>query len=220
MNSPNLQGIPTKRKSIFDLEDEYLTLMSDIMDLDGEITDDIIERLNINREELDEKLSKYRYMIKIYEKNITIEDEYIAEHTAKKKRIENAIGRLKLALKTAIDVFGEAPVDKKGVAKSKQIEYSEGKLMFIKTNNVVITAENLIPSEYIKDIIEIKDSDIENLVFFIKSAKDKDEAIAFIRNHITSRTVSKSEIAPVLKQGVSITGAKLDTESGYIRFYV
>ena len=219
MNNLNPQPI-ARKKSIFDLEDEYISIMSDLIDLDGELTDDIIERLNINREELDEKLSKYRYMIKIYEKNISIEDEYIAEHTAKKKRIENAIDRLKLALKTAIDVFGETPVDKKGVVKSKQIEYSEGKLMFIKTNSVVITAENLIPSEYIKDIIEIKDSDIKDLVFSIKTAKDEDDAIAFVRNHIKSRTVSKSELAPVLKQGISITGAKLDTESGYIRFYV
>ena len=219
MNNLNPQPI-ARKKSIFDLEDEYISIMSDLIDLDGELTDDIIERLNINREELDEKLSKYRYMIKIYEKNIAIEDEYIAEHTAKKKRIENAIDRLKLALKTAIDVFGETPVDKKGAVKSKQIEYSEGKLMFIKTNSVIITAENLIPSEYIKDTIEIKDSDIENLVFSIKTAKDKDDAIAFIRNYIKSRTVSKSELAPVLKQGVSIAGAKLDTESGYIRFYV
>lgn len=219
MNNLNPQPI-ARKKSIFDLEDEYISIMSDLIDLDGELTDDIIERLNINREELDEKLSKYRYIIKIYEKNISIEDEYIAEHTAKKKRIENAIDRLKLALKTAIDVFGETPVDKKGVVKSKQIEYREGKLMFIKTNSVVITAENLIPSEYIKDIIEIKDSDIKDLVFSIKTAKDEDDAIAFVRNHIKSRTVSKSELAPVLKQGVSITGAKLDTESGYIRFYV
>lgn len=219
MNNLNPQPI-ARKKSIFDLEDEYMSIMSDLIDLDGELTDDIIERLNINREELDEKLSKYRYMIKIYEKNISIEDEYIAEHTAKKKRIENAIDRLKLALKTAIDVFGETPVDKKGAVKSKQIEYSEGKLMFIKTNSVVITAENLIPSEYIKDTIEIKDSDIKNLVFSIKMAKDEDDAIAFVRNHIKSRTVSKSELAPVLKQGVSVTGAKLDTESGYIRFYV
>lgn len=219
MNNLNPQPI-ARKKSIFDLEDEYISIMSDLIDLDGELTDDIIERLNINREELDEKLSKYRYIIKIYEKNISIEDEYIAEHTAKKKRIENAIDRLKLALKTAIDVFGETPVDKKGVVKSKQIEYREGKLMFIKTNSVVITAENLIPSEYIKDIIEIKDSDIKDLVFSIKTAKDEDDAIAFVRNHIKSRTVSKSELAPVLKQGVSITGAKLDTENGYIRFYV
>lgn len=56
-------SLPVK-KSIFNIESEYLELMQEIEYAEGELTPELEERLTINKEDLEKKAVSYGYYIK------------------------------------------------------------------------------------------------------------------------------------------------------------
>ena len=55
--------------NIFDIEQEYLDLMSDIDNAEGEITTELAERLKINEEDREQKITNYCGLIKSIDGN-------------------------------------------------------------------------------------------------------------------------------------------------------
>ena len=96
-----------KRKSLFDIEQEYLELMSDIEDVEGELTPELEKRLEINKDDFETKMSNYRYMVKAQEADIIFRKERAKELIAGTKRSENLIAKLKKLQFMALTLFGE-----------------------------------------------------------------------------------------------------------------
>ena len=211
-----------KRKSLFDLTEEYEALMLDLEEAEGVLDEDLINRLAIHQEDIDDKLSNYRYIIKLFESRIMIEESFIEEHVAKKKRAEKAIENIKERLKIAVELLGEIDIVK-GKPSSKHIKYSEGKLTLIKTSPVVVTAETLIPDKYINVKLELNQKTLSKILNTLQESLPEDkllDIIAPLSGSIKERVVSKTLLKEDLKAGVSIDGAKLDDNAGYIRFFV
>lgn len=211
-----------KRKSLFDLTEEYEALMLDIEEAEGVLDEDLIDRLAIHQEDLDDKLSNYRYIIKLFESKIGIEESFIEEHVAKKKRAEKAIESIKARLKEAVELLGEVDIVK-GKPSSKHIKYSEGKLTLIKTSPVVITAENLIPDKYITVKLEVNQNTLSEILLAFQQEPSQDkllEIVTTLSSSIKERVVSKTLLKEDLKNSIEINGASLDTNAGYVRFFV
>lgn len=221
MGNPEKLNKP-KRKSLFDLTEEYEALMLDIEEAEGVLDEDLIDRLAIHQEDLDDKLSNYRYIIKLFESKIGIEESFIEEHVAKKKRAEKAIESIKERLKIAVELLGEIDIVK-GKPSSKHIKYSEGKLALIKTSPVVVIAETLIPDKYINVKLELNQqllTEILNKLQDLVNKQDLLDIVTILSSSIKDRIVLKTPLKKDLQDNITIDGARLDDNAGYVRFFV
>lgn len=112
------------KKSIYEISQEALEISEALEN--GELTDELEQRLVINQHELQTKSINYGFVIKDSEANVKAIEEEIKRLQALKKVEENKQERLKEALKSALNIYGfekvESPVMKIGFRKSESIE--------------------------------------------------------------------------------------------------
>jgi len=123
------------KTTLYNIKHEYLDLMNQINDLDGEITPELEDQLFINEAQLQSKSVAYLEVIKSQESYTLLLDEEIKRLQALKKKGSNITDRLKNSLLGAVVLHGafEIGFTKFGIRKSKSVS----------VNNV-----NLLPSEY------------------------------------------------------------------------
>ena len=95
-------------KSLFDIQDEYFRLMSEIEENEGVLDEATEESLKINREELEDKLRAYKNIITINKSNETVLKDEIERLSKRKKAIGNLTDRLKVRITDALHIFTEA----------------------------------------------------------------------------------------------------------------
>lgn len=95
-------------KSLFDIQDEYFRLMSEIEENEGVLDEATEESLKINREELEDKLRAYKNIIAINKSNETLLKDEIERLSKRKKAIGNLTDRLKVRITDALHIFTEA----------------------------------------------------------------------------------------------------------------
>jgi len=101
-----------------------LSLLSVIEANEGELTDEVLEQLEINNEELQTKSESYLAVIKNREALNTQIDDELKRLQAMKKANNNLVSRLKNSLLNAVNIFGEFEVGliKFGIRKSTAVE--------------------------------------------------------------------------------------------------
>ena len=111
-------------KSLYIIKEEYLDLISQIEQAEGELTPDLESALTINKAELEVKSIAYVEVIKQRESFNARIDEEIKRLQAIKKSNDNLILRLKNNLLNAVNMFGnfEAGFLKLSTRKSKSVE--------------------------------------------------------------------------------------------------
>ena len=110
--------------SLYKINENMLSLLSDIEANEGELTDEVLAQLEINNEELYEKSVNYLAVIKNRESlNNQIDDE-VKRLQAMKKANNNLVSRLKNSLLNAVNIFGEFETGliKFGIRKSTTVE--------------------------------------------------------------------------------------------------
>jgi hypothetical protein len=120
--------------NIFNLTEEYLQLQREIETLEGEITDEIAERLKINEQEVEQKIKAYYSVIKFKEAEQEVYKREIERFTQAIKTRDNLIKRLKQTVVEAVELFGSIP-DK---AKQKALIFDTLKVSNKETESVVI----------------------------------------------------------------------------------
>lgn len=106
------------KKSLFQIEQDYINLLDIIESNEGELVDNTEELLTINQEEFEEKLINYKHVINAIEaSNNFIKDEKARLDDRIKINL-NKIKKLKEAQITALKLFGEKD------PKSETIRYS------------------------------------------------------------------------------------------------
>ena len=112
------------KKSLYQIESEYLSLVSEIEEMEGEITEEQIEALKINESELQGKSIAYLSVISTREAENAQIDLEIKRLQSIKKSNTNVIERLKNNLLDAVNLFGgfEVGLTKFGIRKSKRLE--------------------------------------------------------------------------------------------------
>lgn len=119
-----MQQITPQKKSIFNITNDYHSLMNEIENADGEITPELNEQLQITEKELKIKSIAYLSVIKNSEAFVMQVDEEIKRLQNLKKRNTNLIDKLKENLLFAVKTFGsfEVGFTKFGTRKSSSVE--------------------------------------------------------------------------------------------------
>ena len=123
--------------NIYQIQNEYLLLINQIIENGGEVTPQQELNLQITREQLQDKGTNYAFVIKKLDAECDIIDAEIKRLSELKKVRQNACERLKSNISHAMHTFG---VDK--------IESPLIKLSFRKSQSVNVADVNSLPSEY------------------------------------------------------------------------
>jgi hypothetical protein len=112
------------KNTLFTIESEYIQLMEEIQNAEGEITEETQSKLEINELQLQGKSIAYLSVIRQNEAENMVIDEEIKRLTAMKKRNNNLVANLKERVLTAVKLYGdyEVGLNKFGTRKSSSIE--------------------------------------------------------------------------------------------------
>ena len=123
------------KKSLYHIETEYLTLINQVEELGGELTEDLEAQLMINETELQSKSIAYLSVVSGKEAINSQIDEEIKRLQALKKSNNTLISNLKGRLLQAVKLYGafEVGLTKFGTRKSSQ---------------VIVEDVNSLPSEF------------------------------------------------------------------------
>ena len=156
------------KTNLYTIESEYLTLMSEIEALDGELTPEIEEQLTINKDQLETKSTAYLHVITTKEALNSAIDIEIKRLQALKKANGNLVGKLKERLLTAVTLFGsfEIGINKFGTRKSSSVNVEDVNSLptEFKTVKVTEAADKKAIKDAIKAGVDVPGcSIIENL---------------------------------------------------------
>ena len=119
------------KKSLYEIESKYISLIAEIEEMEGEVTEENLSALEINESELHGKSIAYLSVISTREAEVAQIDAEIKRLQSIKKSNNNVIDRLKSNLLDAVNLFGsfEVGLSKFGVRKSKRLEIIDTKLI-------------------------------------------------------------------------------------------
>lgn len=124
--------------NLFNIQQQYLHIASELCANDGELTQELIDALEVNQEQLQEKAVNYGYVIKQLGHEVNAVNEEIKRLTDIKKRNEKAIERMETAISNAMQLYGIEKVDSSFL-----------KLSFRKSESVEIVNEAQLAPEYL-----------------------------------------------------------------------
>jgi hypothetical protein len=107
--------------SIFDIERNILEAIDMLEESGGEITDEISEILNINRDEIKEKLNQYYYVTKKLEGEVELANFEINRLSEKRNLKQKNIDNIKSYVKKALELFGLEVTKSKAKNKPKEV---------------------------------------------------------------------------------------------------
>ena len=93
-------------KNIYDIADDYIAVIAEIENNDGELTEDLEKKLQIAENELEEKLRAYRSVIKQNESFVDYNKDEIKRLRDRNKSFDNTKERLCKYIIPALHMFG------------------------------------------------------------------------------------------------------------------
>ena len=136
---------------LYDIATEYRDLAEKILEQDGEIGEEDIERFDVLDENFFQKADNYAGLIKEVEAEIGCLDEAIERQEKRKKKRERLVEKLKDRLAQAMNVMGKDKVETLNACVS-----------FRKSLKVEIVDEKVIPEEFFKAVYTVNKSAIKD----------------------------------------------------------
>ena len=158
---------PVKKKSLFNIQEDFSELMRTIEEAEGEITPEVEQALKINEKELQTKGIGYLEIIKQKESFNLLVDNEIKRLQGLKRMNSNSIDKLKDSLLNAVKTFGE---------------FTIGTITFKtrKSSSLIIENEELIPKKYKTQVVTTKIDKAQ----IKKDLKNEDIPSAYIQENI------------------------------------
>jgi ribosomal protein S13 len=207
------------KRTLFNIAEEYTLAIEELEEsinddsLGSEIPEHILERIEINKDEMGKKIRDYKYITD----QLTEEIQLLGEEIARIKRTIQKKETLKEILKEkvtyALELYGDVTKTKGRKFKTDLVNVS-----LIRRPKVEVIDEEEIPDEYRAADISLKNLDIKTMSKVLLALQDQ-------FNIDSSEQVKKkikilaSKIEGDLKAKQSVPGAKLDEDNCYIRFY-
>jgi len=182
--------------NIFNLEQEYLQLISEIEELDGEITPEIEERLAINSQNVHNKLRSYRYITLMIDGDIRVIDDEIERLKNLKESKSKAIERVRKVMLDAVLLFGTD-----GKSGNKKMDFAEFKMWTTNRKSVFISNEDTFNNT---DYLNYKLGNNLN-----KETFDKISKLIEGEEVKVSTAINKTAIKEALEAGGEVNGAIL-----------
>lgn len=126
------------KQSIYQIQNEFLLIQNQLIEQDGEYTEDQINALAINETDLENKTVGYCFVIKDYEDDVNAIDNEMKRLTQKKKVLNNAIDTLKSTILNAMNLYGK-----------DEIKTAIVKVSFRNSESVEITNESQLDACFI-----------------------------------------------------------------------
>lgn len=146
--------------NLFNIQNQYLQLVSELIESEGLLTPELETALAINKADLETKGINYAFVIKSMESECDIIDSEIKRLTGLKKARTNAVDRLKTTLSNAMQLYEvteiKSPIIKICFQNSKSVEVEDLDLLdpkFKKTSVPVVSADKVL----IKKALENKE---------------------------------------------------------------
>lgn len=136
---------------LYDIATEYRDLAEKILEQDGEIGEEDIERFDVLDENFFQKADNYAGLIKEVEAEIGCLAEAIERQEKRKKKRERLVEKLKDRLAQAMNVMGKDKVETLNACVS-----------FRKSLKVEIVDEKEIPEEFFKAVYTVNKSAIKD----------------------------------------------------------
>jgi len=148
--------------TLYDIKKEYLELIQEVEEMEGELTPETEYKLNINQNELQNKAIAYHsYILSKDSFNMQIDSE-IKRLQALKKKNNNVIENLKTRLVGAIQTFGDFTVGTNtfGLRKSERVEIEDVNLLpkEYKTIKVTEQADKILIKKALKEGKQIENA--------------------------------------------------------------
>ena len=121
--------------NIFKISDEFLQLINQAEETDGELSEELVSQINLSEENLIEKASNYVGVIKMKEGVIDVLDKEIKRLQSLKKKEEKVVSWLSNNLEFAVKTFGIE-------------EVGTNKLKLRKSSSVQVDDVNSLPKEF------------------------------------------------------------------------
>lgn len=193
-------------KNIYDISEEYLSIVSELEEAEGELTPELEEKLKINREDFEAKATAYIHIIRINEGESDFITTEIERLNGLKAGRLNKIERLKNTLKNAVILFGED-----GKSGNKKVDLIIAKLWTTNRQSVEITDEDKFLAEPENNkycTVPIKALDYEE-------AKEL-KTLAFDNNifiDLGNISISKTKIKEAIEAEIEVIGASIVTKA-------
>jgi len=192
-------------KNIYDISEEYMSIVSELEESEGELTPELEERLRINQAEFKAKALAYVHVIRMTEgEMVTIKEETEKLAGLMTARI-NKRDKLKEKLKDAVLLFGED-----GKAGNKTLDLVTAKLFTTNRKSVFIESEEDFVTN--KDNYKYCKASLEPLeygtILKLNEIALKNEINATVTKPIISKTAIKED----LDLEIEIEGAQMITK--------
>ena len=205
------------KRNLFDIQSEYLEYLEELEEYllendTDEIPEHIQERLEINKNELEDKLSNYRLWLKQLEgeEEILKAEEEILK--AKRKTKEKTVARIKGIMAEAVKMYGEVNLKSKSKATNtpKSVVTDSNKFTFIYQDKLEID-EGVLPVELFE--YKIKTDKLDNSTDITICELLSKAGITFTKEC----TPDKDAIKQSIEEGLIPKGVKVNNDSGYIK---
>lgn len=204
-------------RNLFEIQEEYMLVLEELESYffdnpdEDELPDWIYERLNVNKNEMGDKLSNFY----LWRQQLEAEDQALknrqAELQKKRKAKEKTIERIKVLTNDAVRLYGEVNVKSKSATPSKVVTGNDVKFTFIYKPTLVIDPIS-ISRNYLKTAVEIKDMTEQEYKELEDYVVSRGLSIASI-----SSAPDKVKIQATLDSGKEITGVSINKEAGHVR---
>ena len=193
-------------KSIYNISEEYLSIVTELEESEGELTPELEERLSINRVDFIAKATAYVHIIRMTESENSFIDLEIERLSALKAGRSNKIERLKNTLKNAVILFGED-----GKSGNKKVDLVIAKLWTTNRDSIEISDEEKFIAD--KNNIKYCTAPIKS---FNYGEAIKLKTLGFEHNifiDIGNISISKTLIKEDIEKEIEVNGAGLITKT-------
>ena len=218
-------------KALFSIQSEYLNTIEELEQylIDNntdEVPESFLERLSINKDEVEEKLNNYRLAINTITSDvitIKLEEKRLKEIRDRK---ESTIVYLKKRVFNAVELYGKDTNKNNG----KRIETAKTNVSLIRINNLVIDDVEKLDHDCLD--VELKNISYEDFIVITTALHEVQQyaCVQILDNAIKSKIANKKKVLEAIefheiaqanrhdREQFAYEGAHIDTTAGYIKF--
>tara|TARA_A100001011_G_scaffold141359_1_gene149446 strand:- start:593 stop:1123 length:531 start_codon:yes stop_codon:yes gene_type:complete len=146
------------KKSLNDILNDYQILENELISSNGEIDDDLENKLNLHEKELGDKLDGYEHFVRYLKGKIEYLKSMETHYAKRRKVLENSIKRCKNSMTSSLVVTGKNKI------QTSDFNFSLGKSQKWSVNTEILSddeKDSLIEKELAENSFKIKLSDIK-----------------------------------------------------------
>lgn len=206
------------KRTLYDIAEEYTLAIEELEEalntdsLDGEIPEHIVERIEINKDEMGKKLRDYHFVINQLNDEVEAlkqEIDRIKHMIYRKERLQEV---LKDKIQFALETYGDVTK-----TKGRRFKNDYVNIVLVRKPKAIVINEEEIPDEYREVDISLKKLDIQTMSKVMLKLQEE-FGIDPTQVKKTIKTLA-SKMEGDLKENKKIPGVMLDEDNCYIRFY-